>query len=303
MSGRSRSRGRLGRGLASLIPDDILDNADPLSAGDNALKLVRIDQIRPNPEQPRLSFQAGALEDLASSVREHGVLTPLLVRRVGPASYILIAGERRLRAAGLAGLEQIPVWVREDVSSREQLELALVENLQREDLDPIETATAYRRMLEEFSMTQAEVARRVGKDRATVANSVRLLRLPEFVLSEVRSSRISAGHAKALLPIADTSMLRKTLREVIIKDLSVRATERLVSGLLEPKRRAKPSPSAAYREVSDRLERALGSKVRVEPRARGKRGKIVIEYFSPDELERLIEHLTTAPDEHQPESD
>ncbi|MFT4977404.1 MAG: ParB family chromosome partitioning protein [Myxococcota bacterium] len=296
MSG-TRSRGRLGRGLSALIPDDILDTNDPISVDDTALQLVRLDQVRPNPEQPRLSFQSGALEELATSIREHGVLTPLLVRRVAPTSYILIAGERRLRAAGLAGLEQIPVWVREDVSSREQLELALVENLQREDLDPIETATAYRRMLEEFSMTQAEVARRVGKDRATVANSVRMLRLPEFVLAEVRSNRISAGHAKALLPLPDTATLRKSLREVIIKDLSVRATERMVGRILKPERRKKSEPTTAYQEVSDRLERTLGSKVRIEPRARGKRGKIVIEYFSPEELERLIEHLTLSPDE------
>jgi len=284
-------RGRLGRGLSALIPDDILDTNEPTKP-DSALQQVRIDQIRPNPEQPRLSFQAGALEDLASSIREHGVLTPLLVRRVGPTSYILIAGERRLRAAGLAGLDTIPVWVRDDVSSREQLELALVENLQREDLDPIETAIAYRRMLEEFSMTQAEVAQRVGKNRATVANAVRMLQLPEFVLAEVRGGRLSAGHAKALLPIPDTATLRKTMREVIIKDLSVRATEKLVGQLLNPERRKKPEPSTAYREVSSRIEQALGSKVRIEPRARGKRGKIVIEYFSPDELERLIEHLT-----------
>lgn len=288
----SRSRGRLGRGLSALIPDDILDTNESRPKDDSALKQIRIDQIRPNPEQPRLSFQGGALEELATSIREHGVLTPLLVRRVGPTSYILIAGERRLRAAGLAGLDQVPVWVRDDVSTREQLELALVENLQREDLDPIETATAYRRMLEEFNMTQAEVARRVGKDRATVANSVRLLKLPEFVLTEVRSNKISAGHAKALLRVSDTASLRKALREVIIKDLSVRATERMVSRMEDPSPRKKASPSAAYQEVSDRIERSLGSKVRIEPRARGKRGKIVIEYFTPEELERLIEHLT-----------
>lgn len=291
MSG-ARSKGRLGRGLSALIPDDILDLTDKGASEDSALRQVRIDQIRPNPEQPRLSFQVGALEDLASSIREHGVLTPLLVRRVGPTSYVLIAGERRLRAAGLAGMDQVPVWVRDDVSSREQLELALVENLQREDLDPIETATAYRRMLEEFNMTQADVARRVGKDRATVANSVRILRLPEFVLTEVRSNRISAGHAKALLPIPDTTTLRKTLREVIIKDLSVRATERLVAGLLDPKRQSKSPISASHKAASDRIERALGSRVRIEPRARGKRGKIIIEYFSPEELERLIEMLS-----------
>ena len=295
MSSRpARPAGRLGRGLSALIPEDILDTAEPQPQEDGALRQVRIDQIRPNPEQPRLSFEGTALNELAESVKEHGVITPLLVRRAGPTEYILIAGERRLRAAGLAGLDTVPVWIRDEVSTREQLELALVENLQREDLDPIETATAYQRMLEEFNMTQLEVSRRVGKDRATVANAIRMLRLPEFVLVAVRNNQISAGHAKALLSLPDAAVIRRCLREIIIKDLSVRATEDLVKRTINPERKKKKDEAPAFPEVSSRLEQALGSRVRIESRARGKRGKIIIEYFSHDELDRLIEHLTGA---------
>lgn len=290
----SRAPRGLGRGLSALIPDDILDSADPPQAAEGALRQVRLDQIRPNPEQPRLSFEGAALDELSSSIREHGVITPLLVRRVSPTDYVLIAGERRLRAAGLAGLETVPVWIRDDVSTREQLELALVENLHREDLDPIETAEAYQRMLEEFKMTQLEVARRVGKDRATVANAVRMLRLPEFVLVAVRNCKISAGHAKALLSLPDTGQIHRCMREITTRELSVRATEDLVKRTLNPEEKKKKKDDAvAFPEVSSRLEQALGTRVRIEPRGRGKRGRIVIEYFSHEELERLTASLAS----------
>jgi ParB family transcriptional regulator, chromosome partitioning protein len=283
------SRSRLGRGLSALIPDDILDTQAPADTG--ALQQIRIDQIRPNPEQPRLRFATSALDELAESIKLHGVLTPVLVRRISDHAYILIAGERRLRASGLAGMETIPAWVRDDVSSQAQLELALIENIQREDLDPIETATAYQRMISEFRLTQAEVARRVGKDRATVANAVRILRLPPFVLEELRAGQITAGHAKALLPLSEPTVLRKTLREVIKRDLSVRATERMVAAIIKPSRRASKPAEPAYQAATEQLTRSLNTRVRIEPRARGKRGKIVIEYFSPEELTRLVEQL------------
>lgn len=283
------SRSRLGRGLSALIPEDILDNQARPDGG--ALQQIRIDQIRPNPEQPRLRFATSALDELAESIKTHGVLTPILVRRVSAHEYILIAGERRLRASGLAGMETIPAWIRDDVSSQAQLELALIENIQREDLDPIETAMAYQRMIAEFQLTQAEVARRVGKDRATVANAVRILRLPTFVLEELRGGRITAGHAKALLPISEPTALRKALREVINRDLSVRATERMVSTIIKPSRKSSKATAPAYKAATDQLAKALNTRVRIEPRARGKRGKIVIEYFSPGELNRLVEQL------------
>lgn len=281
----------LGRGLAALIPSDILDTSDTPRG---ALRLVPLDQIKPNPEQPRIAFSGPALEELAESIRAHGILTPLLVRRDERGGYVLIAGERRLRASGLAGMSEVPVWVREDVGTREQLELALVENLQREDLDPIETAESYRRLVDEFGMTQEAVARRVGKDRATVANAIRLLKLPEFVLEEVRSSKISAGHAKALLALNDEGQMKVALAEVVARDLSVRATERLVAGLLRPiKREPSLGKAGPLLGVQDQLTRALGARVRIEARPRGARGKIVIEYHSAEELNRLISQLAS----------
>ena len=206
MTAKTNRRAALGRGLSALIPDNILDNELPAEGA--TLQLIEIDRIKPNPEQPRSVFVEGALDQLADSIRAHGVLTPLLVRRdERGVGFILIAGERRLRASGMAGLDKVPVWIREETTAREQLELALVENIQREDLDPIETALAYRRLVEEFGLTQAEVARRIGKDRATVANSMRVLRLPEFALDALRDGRITVGHAKALLPLPDNKSL------------------------------------------------------------------------------------------------
>jgi len=284
---------RLEGGLAALIPDDILDSPQVSEGG--ALKHLRLDHIKPNPEQPRMRFSAGALEELAESIRTHGVITPILVRRVSPTNYILIAGERRLRAAGLAGLDQIPAWIREDVSTKEQLEIALIENLQREDLDPIETAISYRRMIDEFDMTQADVAKRVGKDRATVANAVRLLRLPDFALQRLREGSISTGHAKALLSISESATMRQLLDEIMLKDLSVRATERAVADLIRPSRRhKKTSLRSRYQHANEKMSHALGTRVRIEPKARGKSGKITVEYFSAEDLTRLVDRLSQA---------
>jgi ParB family chromosome partitioning protein len=252
--------------------------------------LVPLDQIRPNPEQPRLRFNAIELEGLASSIAEHGVITPLLVRTAETGGYILIAGERRLRASGLAGLDEVPVWVHDQVTSRQQLLLALVENIQREDLDPLETAMAYQRLLEEFSLTQSEVAKRVGKDRTTIANALRLLKLPDYVVEELRAGVISAGHAKALLSIHDEGKMRKTLNEVVSKELSVRATERLVQKMLQNRRSKLPQP-AAYRHATALLTSTLGTKVRIEPKARGDKGRIVVDYYSKEDLMRLVDWL------------
>jgi ParB family transcriptional regulator, chromosome partitioning protein len=283
------SRPTLGRGLAALIPADILDAGAPAEGGRGALRMVPLDQVQPNPEQPRTVFSGPALEELAESIRAHGVLTPLLVRRnLEGRGYILIAGERRLRASGLAGLEEVPVWVRDDVGDREQLELALVENIQREDLDPIECALSYKRLCEDFGMTQDAVARRVGKDRATVANSIRLLKLPDFALVELRSGRISAGHAKALLSLADDGSIRRALKDVLTRELSVRATEALCRQLALPQKAKAKATKPALPDVTERLVRALGTRVRVEPRARGDRGRIVIDWFSREELDRIV---------------
>jgi len=289
------SRSRLGRGLAALIPSDILESPGrpakiALTGERGALRMVPLDQVRPNPEQPRMRFNAAELESLASSISEHGVITPLLVRASEAGGYILIAGERRLRASGLAGLEEIPVWVHDQVNSRSQLLLALVENIQREDLDPLETALAYQRLIEDFRLTQGQVAKRVGKNRATIANAIRLLKLPEFVIVQLRGGAISAGHAKALLSLVDDNKIRTALGEIIKKELSVRGAERLVAKMLKGSNSPR-AVKAAYRHATALLTSTLGTKVKIESNARGEKGRIVIDYHSKEDLTRLVDWL------------
>jgi len=289
------SQSRLGRGLAALIPSDILESpgrpAKLAATGERgALRMVPLDQVRPNPEQPRMHFNGAELESLASSISEHGVITPLLVRSDESGGYVLIAGERRLRASGLAGLDEVPVWVHDQVNSRSQLLLALVENIQREDLDPLETALAYQRLIEDFSLTQGEVAKRVGKDRTTVANAIRLLKLPDIVISELRAGSISAGHAKALLSLNDEVRIRKALAQIIEEGMSVRGAERLVARMLKGKR-PRNQPANPYRHATALLTSTLGTKVSIETRARGDKGRIVIDYHSKEDLTRLVDWL------------
>jgi ParB family chromosome partitioning protein len=291
MAANRPPRAALGRGLAALIPafsDDAPHAAPLLSGSGEGLRMIRIDRIRPNPEQPRFSFAPAALDQLAESIRHNGIITPLLVRRATQGDgWVLVAGERRLRAAGLAGLDEVPCWVRDHLDSREQLELALVENLQREDLDALEVAESYRRLVDDFGLTQSEVARRVGKDRATVANHIRLLRLPDFALEALRAGDISAGHAKALLALPDEDRLRRALRETTTRGLSVRATEKLVSELLSPRpRRPSSGPAPAVVQASELAARALGAPIKVESRGRG--GRIVIPFRSKDDLDRIL---------------
>ncbi len=287
-------KGGLGRGLASLIPDSaITGNAEAVRP---KLRHVPLDEIRPNPDQPRQVFEAGALESLAGSIREHGVLSPLVVRRE-EGRYVLVAGERRLRAAGLAGLTEVPVVVREVAEPAESLELALVENLQRTDLDPIEAARGYQRLVDEFELTQEQVARRVGKDRSTVANAIRLLKHPEFVLTALREGRISAGHARALLPLEHPDELRSALAKVIAQQLNVRATERLVTSLLRTdpvvrslERRAR---ERTYAYATQLLTDALHTSVAIRPKKDGS-GRILIDYADGEDLERLISALRSS---------
>jgi ParB family chromosome partitioning protein len=282
----------LGRGLSALIPDQILNDSGHAVRG--VLRTVGLDMITPNPEQPRRHFDKVSLEELASSIREHGVLTPLVVRPLGGGRFALIAGERRWRAAGLAGLHEVPVVVRHDAEDKAvQLELALVENLQREDLDPIEAAQGYRRLVEGHGYTQEQVARKVGKTRTTVANALRLLRLPEGVQKLLRERRITTGHAKALLAVDDPETLQAILSQVLAKDLSVRATERLVRAQV---RVTRPGVVKERRErvldyATQLLTRALNTQVVIQARKRGGGGKITIEYYSNEDLERLISTL------------
>jgi ParB family chromosome partitioning protein len=278
----------LGRGLAALLGSDARDAAPGAPPADTLVQLP-VDTLRPNPEQPRDTFAPGALESLVASIREHGILTPLVARREGD-TYVLIAGERRLRAARLAGLERVPVYVRGAAPSpAEQLELALIENLQREDLDPVEAALGYQRLVRQYGHTQEQVAQRVGKDRATVANALRLLKLPQAGLDALKSGRISAGHARALLPVEDAERFAVALAAVITRELSVRATEQLVRSLARPAPAPK-RPDRGLTRLADSLTRSLGSRVALKPRAKGG-GTIVIDYSDAEELDRLIGRL------------
>jgi ParB family chromosome partitioning protein len=287
----SRTSRGLGRGLASLIPDSALD-VEPTPTDRSALRIVPIDEIRPNPEQPRHVFVQADLDSLAASIRVHGVLSPLVVRR-HEGRYILIAGERRLRASAMAGLSEVPVIVREADDPSRQLEVALVENLQRADLDPIESARGFQRLVDEYGYTQDQVATAVSKDRSTVANLIRLLRLPEFVLNTLREGRISSGHARALLPLTDEDELRRTLSKILAHGLNVRATERLVAELVKVPAVVKAQDRQRQERTMDYavklLQDALHTSVDIKPKKKG--GTIVIDYADAEDLERLISKL------------
>ena len=282
-------RGALGRGLAALIPDDARESS-PNSAPADSLQRIPVDRIRPNPHQPRSRFDAAQLAELAASIKDHGVIMPIVVRK-DREGWVLVAGERRLRASKLAGLSEIPAVVRgADLASDAQLVLALLENLQRADLDPIEAAEGYQRLIQEFSLRQEDVAQKVGKDRATIANSLRLLRLPPDGREAIISGAVSAGHARALLPLAEVpERFSQALKVVVDKDLNVRATEAMVRQLLAPP----PPPSRADKgleRLAKELTRAVGVKVRVTTR-RGGGGRVMLDYGSDAELEGLVKRL------------
>ena len=285
MTVRSDRPQGLGRGLAALIPQRA-----PSSAGSIEIPLAR---IRENPRQPRLRMHDDALASLAESIRQHGVIQPILVTETIDG-YMLVAGERRVRAARIAGLERVPAIVRQ-LADRQQLELALVENLQREDLDPMEAARAYRQLMDEFSFTQEDLATRVGRARSTVANTLRLLELHPAVQDAIAASLISEGHARALggLP---PEVQAPAVTTVIADDLSVRQTEELVRRLREPRVERAAVAAAAdpdVERVEEDLRRSLGTKVRLTRTRRG--GRIVIEYFGDEELTRLYQRLVGGP--------
>ncbi|HEY7524638.1 MAG TPA: ParB/RepB/Spo0J family partition protein [Candidatus Limnocylindrales bacterium] len=275
-----RSAG-LGRGIAALIPQR--------PAAEAGATEVALDRIRPNPHQPRRRFDEATLLGLAASIREHGVIQPVVVTEVLDG-YQVVAGERRLRAARLAGLDRVPVLVRQ-LADREQLELALVENVQREDLDPIEEAHAFRQLIDEFGLSQERVAERVGRARSTVANTLRLLDLHSAVQTAVADGRITEGHARALGGLEPEAQAR-VVPTVVERELSVRDTEELVRRLRTPREPAVTGQRSTDPDL-DRLEedlrRALGTKVRLARSRRG--GRIVIEYSREEELTRLYERL------------
>lgn len=282
-------RPALGKGLSALIPDV------PESPRSGPIE-VDIDLLAPNPQQPRLNMDDAKLEELAASIKSNGIIQPILVRRTGN-TYRIIAGERRWRAAQRAGLQRVPVVVRDIAEGDKQLlELALIENLQREGLNPIDEALAYQRLADDFSLTQEQIAAAVGKDRSSVANFLRLLKLPEEVRADLASGTLSTGHARALLALPDAAAQRHGAREVISRRLSVRETEALVKKLASPKgqsssqRKAEPVGDVHTRAAEDRMRFALGTKVRIV--RRGSSGRIEIDFGSESELNRIYELLT-----------
>lgn len=276
----------LGRGLSALIPGA----TEPKQESANLE--IDVDRITPNPFQPRRTFDEVKIEELASSIRNQGIIQPLVVRPKADG-FELIAGERRWRAAIRAGLNRVPVVVRE-ASDHEALQLALVENLQREDLNPIEEANGFRRLQEDFQWSQDEIAEKVGKSRPAVTNSMRLLSLPLEVQQEVASGNLSAGQARALLGLHSEPLIISAGREVATKGLSTRETEKLVRRLISGRRRRRQLPliDPDVQSVVEELQRSLGTRVRLIPKARSTMGKIEIEYYTLPDLERIIHTLS-----------
>jgi ParB family transcriptional regulator, chromosome partitioning protein len=292
-----RRRG-LGRGLDALLPSTPAaapaPAARPADDRPRTYFAAAIEDVYPSPDQPRRRFADAELDELAGSIRAHGIIMALVVRPRPGGGYHLIAGERRWRAAQRAGLREVPVVV-QDVDPREAFERALVENLQRADLNPIEEATAFQRLVEQFELTQEAVAERVGKDRSTIANALRLLKLPPSVRQLVEERRLSMGHARAVLALDDADAIETAARTVVAQGLSVRATEDLVRRQLHPAaaRPARPAPkkSPAVRDLEERLTRAVGGPVTVSEDAPGKGGTVQIRYHDLDHLDRLLEKL------------
>lgn len=276
----------LGKGLGALLPDSI-PKVVPIER--ETTQDIPLDRIVPNRYQPRRTFDPGEMAQLAESVRKNGVLQPVLVRRKADGFFELIAGERRYRAAKSAGLRTIPAVVRNS-SDEQSMELALVENLQREDLNPIEEARAYHRLVTEFGLTQDSLAQRFGKDRSSIANSIRLLNLPNEIQALVESFEISTGHAKVLLGVSRSDLQLKLLKQILDGQLSVRETELLVASALRVgKGRTASRRAPVYPDLEEKMRKRLGTKVTITKGRRG--GRIEIHYFEPADLDRLTEMI------------
>ena len=291
-TGAEKSRRPLGRGLSALLPTRTATSAPPSAGQAVPPNTVSIDAIAPNPLQPRTVFQPERLEELADSIRANGIIQPLIVRRSGQ-NYQIVAGERRWRAARLAGLAEVPIVIQE-VADRQMLELALIENLQREDLNPIETAHAYERLGKELGISQEEIGRRTGKDRASVANTIRLLRLPKEVQLLIAEHRISTGHAKAILGLGSAEEQIQVAEKVAAQGLSVRQVEKLVQDATSERpstgQRQDLPQDPNVRAAVEELERALGTRVRIVELS-DQRGRIEVDYFSQPELDRLYQQM------------
>lgn len=289
------ARQTLGRGINALlggkpVPDPINGSTSSLPA-----TAIDIDLIDPNPDQPRTTFDQAALAELAASIKANGIVQPIVIRPTG-GRYQIVAGERRWRAAQLAELRRLPVVIRE-VADDEVLELALVENIQRQELNPIEEANAYRKLIDNIGLTQDRVAERVGKDRTVITTSLRLLKLPEDIQHEIEKGTISAGHGRALLMTDDVAVQRKMLQSIIEHKWSVRETERKIRSIgkdavsVETKT-VTPLADPNVRAAEGKMMRSLNTKVSIVPNKKGTGGRIEIEYYGPDDLDRLFDRLT-----------
>lgn len=280
------ARQSLGRGLSALLGDDRPTESQP---GE-----IDIDLIRPNPEQPRTTFAESALDELAQSIAVNGIVQPIVVRRSG-TGYEIVAGERRWRAAQRAGLRRIPATVK-DVADDKLLELALIENIQREELNPIEEANAYRKLIDIVGLTQENVATSVGRDRTLIATSLRLLKLPNDIQKLIEEGKLSAGHGRALLLTDDPATQRRIARNIIEKSLSVRETERAVKASGQPRRKSvlkteTPKKDPNFEAAETKLRRRLGTSVRIIPDADRTSGKIEIEYYNQQDLDRIYQTI------------
>jgi ParB family chromosome partitioning protein len=284
----------LGKGLDSMIPEKVVKKESSEKATEEIVSretLININDIEPNKGQPRKTFEDDSLQELADSIKQYGIIQPLILQKKDKY-YIIIAGERRWRAARLAGLKKVPAIIK-DYSPQESMEIALIENIQRQDLNPIEEAMAYQNLIKEFKLRQDEVAERVSKSRVAVTNSMRLLKLDNRVQQMLIDGMLSTGHARTLLAIDDESIQYTVAMKVFDEKLSVRETEKLVKNVLSPKHvkeeiAVTKENSVIYKEIEEKMKNIIGTKVNIKRKAKDK-GKIEIEYYSTDELERIIE--------------
>jgi ParB family chromosome partitioning protein len=287
----STQKKALGRGLGALIPSRPVSDVPPAPAATpgSGLANVPLEQISPNPYQPRKTFNDASIEELARSVREHGIIQPLVVTKIGDHKYRLIAGERRFRAAQKAELKTVPVVIKETMTDGDVLQVALIENIQREDLNPIEEAYAYHQLHEEFQLTQEEISRRVGKERSTVANFLRLMKLPDSVKKLLASGQLSMGHARAILAMETPKKQEQLAERVVRRNLNVRQTEMLAAEKSPKAEQPEKEKDVFTRDAEERLAKTLRSRVEIDRKRRG--GVIHIRYGSEDELIRLVEEL------------
>ena len=289
------ARQTLGRGLSALLGENTVEDSASVPSSD-----IDIHLIRPNPEQPRMRFSETALEELAQSIRANGVVQPIVVRKNG-GGYEIVAGERRWRAAQRAGLHKIPAAIKE-VSDEKLLELALIENIQRQELNPIEEASAYRKLIESLGLTQESVAERVGKERSLIATALRLLKLPQDIQKLIEEEKLTAGHGRALLLVDEPAAQRRIARLAIEKNLSVRETEKTARQAASPQRqtidreRVSIKPDANVVAAETKLRRQFGTSVSIKKNGKGTGGKIEIAYYSDAELNRIYEMLLGSDD-------